>query len=120
MQNRGIVSVLLLSLVTCGFYAIFVTVAMYVETNRELGMEKSFGLNLLLAFVTCGIWMIIMLYNTSQNHVTIASQKGITIADNTVLYLILAIFIQLAAIVLIQNQQNDLIDCQGKQDPNTF
>ncbi len=120
MQNRSIASVILLSLVTCGFYQIYVTTALYVETNRELGMEKSLGINLLLAFVTCGIWLIIMLYNTAQNHVTIARNKGVIIADNTVMYLILAIFIQIVALALIQNQQNELINSINNQNTNTF
>ncbi len=116
MQNRSIVSVILLSLVTCGFYQIYVTTALYVESNRELGIEKSLGLNLILAFFTCGVWLIIMLYSTSQNHVTSANNRGVVMADNTVLYLILAIFIQIVAVALIQNQQNELIMNMGNKD----
>ncbi len=120
MQNRSVVSLILLSFVTCGFYALYVATAMYVETNRELGIEKSVGINFTIAFFTCGIWLVIMMYTTAQNHVIIARNKGIIISDNSIIYFILSFFFSFIVICLLQNQQNGLIDNQNNFDKTTF
>ncbi len=110
MQKRGVLTVVLLMLVTCGFYAIYLTAALNKETWNELGVQKSLGMNILLIFVTCGIWFIVLNYQTAKNHVNIGQNQGILVTDSSVIILILSLFgLSIISNAILQDQQNNLI-----------
>ncbi len=110
MQKRSVLTVVLLMLVTCGFYTIYLAAALHEETWRELGTEKSLGMNILLIFVTCGIWLIVLNYETAKNYVSIGQVRGVMTQDNSVLILILTLFgFGIVSNALLQDQQNNLI-----------
>ncbi len=110
MQKRGILGVVLLMLFTCGFYSLYLTAALHQETSVELGKEASLGKNILLIFVTCGIWIYVLNYDTAKNYVAIGQQRGVVVTDNSVLTLLLSIFgLMIVSNAILQDQQNNLI-----------
>ncbi len=110
MQIRSCIKVILLSFITCGIYAVYNAALLHDETSKELGIEKkTVGLDVVFSYLTCGIWLVIIIYNIAKNHVEIAKRKEVAIVDYATVYLILAIMMGFIAIILLQNQQNELI-----------
>ncbi len=111
MQNRSVLSVVLLMLFTCGIYAIYLQASLHQETWRELGQEKNFGTNVLLIIITCGIWGIVLNYETAKNYVSIAQLRGVVTSDNSVLIIIFCVLgFGIVSNALLQDQQNNLIN----------
>ncbi len=108
----------MLSLVTCGFYSIYLVATLHVESSSALGEENSVGTNILLSFVTCGIWSIVLSYQTAQNYLSISQSKGVTtVKDNTMLVLILYLLgFGLVSLAILQDQQNKLIDTPSNNE----
>ena len=94
VKNRSIVTAILLSIVTCGIYGIVWYISMVDEVNRVCNDEfsdKSGGLVFLLTLITCGIYGWIWFYKAGQRMSNVGSKYGMQIADNSILYLVLAI-----------------------------
>jgi len=115
IQERSPLTVLLLSFVTCGIYAIY----WLFKTSDELRLatqDESINptTDLLLVLVTCGIWGIYVEYRNSQKIHQILSQTepGRKDQSQTILILNIAMYFVgvtgLIATYILQEEMNQL------------
>ena len=110
IQNRNVVTCILLSIVTCGIYAI---VWMYQMTNdAALANENNQfnGVNaILFTILTCGIYSIYWNYKMGKEVYEAKCKKNLNASDNSILYLVLSLFgLSIVNYCLIQNDLNEL------------
>ena len=112
IQKRGIAEVIILSLVTCGIYAMYWIYAMSNDIKTYLDDETiNPGLELLLTVVTCGIYGIYWYYKFGKLINTCQEKANINIEDNSTVYIILAVFgLSIVNVGLMQNAMNLVID----------
>ena len=112
IQKRGIAEVIILSLVTCGIYGLYWLYAMSKDIKTYLDDETiDPGVELLLTIVTCGIYGIYWYYKFGKLICTCQEKAGIAVEDNSVVYIILAVFgLGIVNVGLIQNAMNLVID----------
>lgn len=89
IKERSIVTAIILSLVTCGIYAIYWFVSLTNEMNKASGHENDTtgGVAFLLNLVTCGIYSLFWAYKMGEKRDIVANEKG----SSNILYLVLAI-----------------------------
>lgn len=94
IQKREIVMALVLSIVTCGIYAIIWMIKMADDINYVTGDANATSGVMVFVFslITCGIYSIIWQFKAGSRLAAAGAQRGITIKDNSVLYLILCLF----------------------------
>ncbi len=112
IQKRGIAEVIILSLVTCGIYAMYWIYAMSNDIKTYLDDETiNPGLELLLTVVTCGIYGIYWYYKFGKLVCTCQEKANINVEDNSTVYIILAVFgLSIVNVGLMQNAMNLVID----------
>ncbi len=110
IPRRNIALYVILSLVTCGLFAIYWFIVLTDDIGRMSGDPSFTGLkHFLLTLVTCGVWSFIWAYQAGKQMAYIQSMRGYQPTDNSVLYLILSIFgMSLINYALIQNDVNQL------------
>jgi hypothetical protein len=112
LQQRSIALYVVLSLVTCGIFALYwyYTIASDIyNTNHTLGTSP--GITLLLNIVTGGIYGIYAYYKWGQALNEVCVRKGIPGEDRAILYLILSIFgLGIINMALIQSDINQLAE----------
>ena len=111
MQERNIVVAIILSIVTCGIYAIywFIMITDEAKTYAEDTKFTSGGVAFLLSLVTCGIYGIYWAYQMGKIMEQAQSKNGVAAKDNSVLYLVLQIFgFAIINYALIQNDINEI------------
>lgn len=112
VKRREIVTSIIFSIITCGIYAIywFITMsddAAKVNDDIDFSGVKSF----LFTIITCGIYGIYWYYKMGKELYEAGSKHGITINDNSLLYLILGIFgFGIISYCLIQSDLNKFAD----------
>ena len=110
VQNRNIVTCILLSIVTCGIYGIIWYINLVNDVNTVCQDEKSNqsgGMVFLLTLITCGIYGIIFFYNAGKRLANAGSKHQVTIADNSTIYLILSIIgLQIIDYCMVQSDLN--------------
>lgn len=115
IEKKSIGLVILLSIITCGIYALVWFVKLTNDTNEVSGSKDatSGGMALLLTLVTCGIYEIYWAYKQGEK-LDIAKQNyGMPSKDSAILYLVLTIFgLGIVANALMQSQLNDIADHQ--------
>ncbi|TLG77414.1 DUF4234 domain-containing protein [Culicoidibacter larvae] len=121
MNKKSIAAVIILSIVTCGIYY-FIWMA---STTNQLKMYNedyngtSGGMVVLLSIITCGIYGMYWWYQIAKK-VTLAQQKaGMPTNDNSILYLILAIFgFGIIGSAILQSDLNNLWDYASMNTAN--
>ncbi|MFK5883606.1 MAG: DUF4234 domain-containing protein [Candidatus Izemoplasma sp.] len=103
MTERGLVAIILLSIFTLGIYALYWMIVFQIELKKETDEGfNGFG-HFLMLFFTLGIYSIYWQYAAGKR---LAKQGA---EDNSVLYLILALFgLSIVNMALMQNQANSL------------
>lgn len=111
IQKRSIGLAILFSILTCGIYSMYWFVKMTDEANALSGeAETSGGIALLLTIVTCGIYSLFWNYKMGKTMEKAQQRAGVAATDNSVLYLILAIFgFQIVSYCIIQSDINTLV-----------
>lgn len=66
MRNRSIVSIVLLSIITCGIYYYVSLYEVFSDINYARRENESAAMDILLCIVTCGIWEIYCYYKYSN------------------------------------------------------
>lgn len=91
VNNRSIVTAVILSIVTCGIYGIVWFISLVNDVNYVCQDEKqqSGGIVFLLTLVTCGIYGIIWFYQCGKRMHEAGKKYGVEINDNSVMYLVL-------------------------------
>lgn len=106
---RNIVISVVLSFLTCGIYGIYWFIVMTDESNNlsEDPTCASGGMAVLYTILTCGIYGIYWNYKMGKKLAEAGRLYDIPIVDNSVLYLILAIFrLDVVNYCLIQSDLN--------------
>jgi hypothetical protein len=108
-RNLGLAIVL--SLITCGIYAIYWFIVLTNDVGKLSG-DPNFtgGKHFLLTLVTCGIWSFIWSYQVGQQMAEAQRQRGWPSSDNSVLYLVLTIFgLGIVTYALVQSDVNKMV-----------
>ncbi len=104
-MNKNIVMCVILTIVTCGIYGI-VWMASINDTATQVAPQEwsmSFLKFFLLSLVTCGIFTYVWYYKMGK------AMSTVTSGDNSMLYIILAIFgLGIVNLALIQNDINTI------------
>lgn len=112
IQKRSIAVCIVLSIFTCGIYALYWFVVLTDDTNRMLegaGNETSGGMALLFNIITCGIYGLYWMYKEGEKIDRIKMSRGIPSSNSGILYLILGIVgFSIVSYALIQNELNNL------------
>ena len=105
MRKRSILSIVLLSIITCGIYLLVATYQIYSDINYATKENDTSLTDLLLGIVTCGIWQIYCYYKYSKKLVNLGSD------DNSIINVILGVFgFGIVAVCIMQNSINNLVD----------
>jgi len=107
-EARSPITVLLLSLVTCGIYSIIWTYRITEEMKTNLNDESIEPTKeLILSLVTCGIYWIYWMYIMGERIQRLYQKKGLTTENEGMLFLILSLFgLSFVSIYLIQDRIN--------------
>ena len=118
-ERREPVTVILLTIVTCGIYAIWWYYTMATEIKNSLGREElNPGMDLLLMFVTCGIWGIIAFYYKYPKLMVEMQQRvGMPVNDISTMTLIFAFVFSPVSIFMIQDQLNTIWNAAAGHRP---
>lgn len=111
IQKRDIAMAVVLSIVTCGIYSLYWLVCLTNESNTVSDDRESAngGLALLYTIITCGIYGYYWNYKMGKKLYEAGKIHGVDISDNSVLYLVLAIFgLSIVNYCLIQSDLNRL------------
>ena len=110
VENKNIAVAVILSFVTCGIYGIIWFINMVNDVNnvcKDEHSNQSGGVVFLLTLVTCGIYGIYWFYQAGKRLAVAGSKYGVQISDNSVLYLVLALFgLQIVDYCLVQADLN--------------
>lgn len=112
VKKRDIVLSIVLSIVTCGIYALYWLYCLAGEVNEvtDHREDMSAGMVLLLSIVTCGIFQIYWMYKTGSKLDETYMRMGRPGQNKAILFLLLSIFgMNLVAFAIIQSEINNLI-----------
>lgn len=117
MKKRDLALYIILSIVTCGIFAL-AWMVMLANDLRELANEQdsmSGGMVVFLSIITCGIYALVWYYQAGKS-VTKAKAMRNMQCDNSleVIYLLLGFFgLGIVSMALIQNEVNQIFDATG-------
>ena len=114
IKERNIATNILLSIFTCGIYAIVWFITLTDDTSIAAEDSTMSGATaFLLTLVTCGIYGIYWNYKMGKLLYTAKENVGLRAVDNSVLYLILGIVgLVLVNYSLMQSELNDIANAQ--------
>jgi hypothetical protein len=110
VQQRSIVVCILLSIITCGIYAIYWYICMVNDLNYVRGDNNapSGGAVFLLTLVTCGIYGLYWWYKAGTAVDFLKQQRGLPSGSTGILYLVLTVFqLEIVAFALLQDELNN-------------
>lgn len=108
LKNRSVGLVIILSIVTCGIYALYWTFVTMKALDEEGGASNmSFVVQFILLFFYVGY--ILFGINADANINAIKQKKGMPTADNKVLWLVLGLVFPIALIALVQSEINNIV-----------
>ena len=116
MTKRSLLQCIILSIVTCGIYAIYWFYKLVQETNEmtKPAEPKEPGMVIVLTLVTCGIYQMYWLYLLGERLDAMDVQAGRQGQNRALLYLILAITgFGIADYAFIQYEINKRVDAGG-------
>lgn len=90
VTQRNVGLAVIFTLITCGLYGIYWFITLTNDVGKLSG-DYNFtgGKHFLLVLVTCGIWSFIWSYQVGKQISEAQRMRGMIVADNSVLYLIL-------------------------------
>ncbi len=105
-QNRSVAMCIVLSLVTCGIYALYWMYCIHQDVQEVSGnpMQTEGGMVIVLTFVTCGIYGIYWCYKMGQ---LLDEARGTPGGSQSIAYLLLSLFgLNIIAFALMQSELN--------------
>lgn len=107
LKNRNIVTVILLSVVTCGIYSLYWT---YVTMDALDQEGQSSNMPVIAQFILCFFYVGFLLFglNAEANLNAIKAKKGMPAADNKILWMVLGLLVPIVLVVLVQLEINKL------------
>lgn len=122
VTKRNIGLAILLSIITCGIYAIYWFVVVSDDTNRANNDANgtSGGVAVLLNIITCGIYGFYWAYKQGEKLDYAKNMRNMPSSNSNVLYLVLAIFgLQIIGLALMQDSLNKISDCDNFNSQNS-
>lgn len=113
IKKRDLVTSIILSIVTCGIYAIIWFIGLTDDAKAASNDEsmQSGGVAFLLSFITCGIYSIFWAYKMGKAINQARVNRGMPEDDKSTLYLILQIFgLGIVNYALMQNDLNEMAE----------
>ena len=110
-RERNIAVSIILSIVTCGIYAIYWFVVVTDDARLASGDSQapSGGIAFLLTLVTCGIYGLYWAYKMGKTLAMAQQNNNLPVEDNSVLYLILQLVgLGIINYALMQNTLNQI------------
>ena len=109
-EQRGVAKLIILGLLTCGIYIIIWYYHFAQEVKDYTGSEEAKpGTDLVLCLVTCGIYAIYWPYKYGKLLVEAQRKAGLPENDESVIYLVLAIFgLGIVSIGMMQASANKI------------
>ena len=108
LKNRSVVSVILLTIITCGIYGLYwaydTLSAMEQTSGREASVSAVVVLILCIVFPSVGNLLYGMAADEQLN--MIKGKIGMQQVDNKVMYMILGFFIPIVLIPIVQDEIN--------------
>ena len=121
MQKRSVATVVILSIITCGIYAIVMSYIIINEMEREGAKPAVPSIVVLLLMLLAGsVGGALLGYAGNDALNQIRRQWGLPEQDNLVLWLVLGIFFPLINLALIQNSVNYTLDEKASSGGSTF
>ena len=116
MRKKDIVTSVILCFITCGIYAVIWFVNITDDVIRLRG-DSSMPTGItcfLLVLLTCGLYGIYWSYPMGSLLYQENQERGMTMGDNSIIYLILSILkLDIINYVLMQDNINKLVDDEG-------
>ncbi|MGX8850233.1 DUF4234 domain-containing protein [Amedibacillus sp. YH-ame10] len=108
MRKRSLVSMVILSIITCGIMQLVYFYQVMSDINYASKENDTAGTDLLLTIITCGLWGIYCYWKYSKKLVNLGGE------DNSIINVILAVLgFQIISLVILQSSINNLIDRQS-------
>lgn len=109
MTERNPALVVVLGMLTCGIY----TLVWYYQTTEELRIatgDESIkpGLDILLTFVTCGIWWVYTDYRNAKKAYELSQRLGLGRSDQAVIVLVVDLVAAIVTPALLQAEYNEI------------
>lgn len=112
IQERNIVTCIILSIVTCGIYGIYWFICIVNDLNEASDSQNdtSGGIVFLLGIVTCGIYTLYWMYKAGEKVNAAQAKRGMASdSNNSLIYLLLTLFgLGIVTYCLIQNELNKM------------
>lgn len=107
LKNRSVATVIILSIVTCGFYSLYWTYVTMDALDKE---GQSSNMPVIAQFLLCFFYVGYLIFgmNANANLNAIKQSRGIATTDNQVLWMVLGFFVPIVLIAIIQNEINQL------------
>ncbi len=110
MKQRNLLTIFILSIITCGIYAIYLQVAMPSEYAGELGERRNVVLDVILLIFTCGLYGIYLNYLTGAYVNSVAASRNEQTDDLSVLSIILTLCGgSFLVMILLQEKMNAFV-----------
>ena len=104
LQRKNIVTCIILSFVTCGFYSLYWLYCLVSDINTISDDPNAMSpvLVIILSFVTCGLYFLYWVYKAGSLLDQKMIETGRTAESRPVLYVVLALFFPIVPYVLLQ------------------
>ena len=105
IKKRNVAVAILLSIVTCGIYAIYWQVCLVNDVNTKSGIVV-----FLLSLVTCTIYWLYWVFKTGECIDSAKTANGTPTSSRGLVYLLLSIFgLGIVAMAILQSDLNSLV-----------
>ncbi len=114
-EKRDPMMVIVFTIITCGIYGLWWMVTYGNEVKNSLGRQDlNPGMDLVLGFITCGIWSTIAFWYKYPKLIMEMQQRvGLPPNDISMMTLLLGIFFAPASLYIIQTELNKIWDAAG-------
>ena len=112
IKKRNVAVAILLSIVTCGIYAIYWQVCLVNDVNKVKEDEnaKSGIVVFLLSLVTCTIYWLYWVFKTGECIDSAKTANGTPTSSRGLVYLLISIFaLGIVAMAILQSDLNSLV-----------
>ena len=111
LKQRGIIEVVLLTIITCGIYGIYWVYDTLNSMEQYTGQPSSANamVCLLLCIFLPGIGYLVFGMSADEQLKLIKESRGIPAEDNKVMYMILGFFLPIVLIPMVQDEINKLV-----------
>ena len=113
LQSKNIVTCIILSIVTCGFYSLYWLYCLVSDINAISDDPNAMSpvLVIILSFVTCGLYFLYWVYKAGSLLDQKMIETGRTAESRPILYVLLAVFgLAIVTYALMQDTINKLAE----------